>query len=516
MAKVKVGNSFWTDLANSISGMRKGARDETERLRRVKNDERGMELREEENLRQNQALEFQRQSLEENKARSAADLRLREGDARREQEKLDADKQERARVIGEQEGAEPGLRERILQFDPQAKGLDKMDYQSLRAQLQMLQQRQTSKEVAELSHRMGLDDQLRALRTMQSMANMNLANVKRARDDAIKRVMSDPALMKEYSDLIRAKDPEPLRKMIAKISAGRDLDAEILKAGAEVNDLKQKAFTLQGVTGGAGEDPRVTAEVDKNMPFALLDPTTQAQITAQIAANLKAGKPIDITEARSRGIPVEQIAATSGIALDPITGGPQAVAGAPAAGSAAPSPFASGVQAGMQFRHGRPPQVPSTAAAAGVPDIRETGVGASIEAALYPGQPPVTPTRLDLMRTRLGIPAPQTIPPQPSAFPTSEAGIQRSMQVAPSIAHPQISSGIGAKPLLPQPNSPVMSPFAPLMQASTLPSAEQIARQLLDQGSGYDEVVAAIPEQFRPLLTARLPKRLPTGGTQQY
>lgn len=513
MGKVKVGSSLWTDLANSISGMRRGAQDETERKRREANDQRGVELREEENIRQNQALDLQRQTLEENKSRSAADLRLSESQNTRENAAFEAEKQERARVIGEQEGAEPGLRERIMQFDPKAQGLDKMDYASLRAMLQQLQQRQTSKEVAIISHRMQLDDQLRALRTMQSMANMNLANVKRARDDAIKRVMSDPALMKEYSDLIRAKDPEPLRKMIAKISSGRDLDAEILRAGQEVNDLKQKAFTLQGVTGGAGQDPRVTAEVDKNMPFALLDPTVQAQITAQISANLKAGKPIDITEARSRGIPVEQIAATSGVQLDQTTGAigpmqsPAAAPGAPARAGVPnlnldTSPMTPGAPVSPLRYNNTPPG--------------ETQLGSSIEAALYPGRPPVTPTRLDLMRTRLGIPAPQTIPPQPSAFPTSEAGLQQSMQVPQSMAHPQISSGIGAKPLLPQPNSPVMSPFAPLMQASTLPSAEQIARQLLDQGSGYDEVVAAIPEAFRPLLTARLPKRLPTGGTQQY
>lgn len=514
MGKVKVGNSLWTDLSNSISRMRAGKQAEDERMRRVKNDERGVELREEENIRQNMMADLQRTQFEEGKKRSAADLRLKEEDAAREQARDNALNTETARRVAEQEGAEPGLRAQILNVDPKAKGLDQMDYASLRAMMQQLQQRQTSREVAILSHRMGLDDQLRALRGMQSMANMNLANVKRARDDAIKRVMSDPMLMKEYSGLIRAKDPEPLRKMIAKVAAGRDLDAEIMRAGQEVNDLKQKAFTMMGVTGSAGPDPRVAAEVDKNMPFALLDPTVQAQITAQISANMKAGKPIDVTEARSRGIPIEQIGTTIGVNIDPVTGAmasPGAVAGAPA-----PSAFGSGVQAGLTNRHGVAPQVPNTAAAAGVPDIRETSMGASIEAALSPGGAKPGPSRLDLMRSRLGIPAPQTIPPQGSEYPTPEHGLAAASAVAPSIAAPQISSGIGAKPLLPQPGGSVMSPFAPLMQASTLPSAEQIARQLLDQGSGYDEVVAAIPEAFRPLLTARLPKRLPTGGTQQY
>jgi hypothetical protein len=360
-------------------------------------------------------------------------------------------------------------------------------------------------------------------------------------------------LMREYAELIRSKSPEPLRAMIAKVSNGRDLDAEYLTAGQEVARLKDQGMMLMGVTGGAGQSPAVDAEIDRNMPFSLLPPDKQAQISAAITARIKAGEPLDLTEARSRGVPVENIAAIAGMAIDPMTGMVTGkVTAAPAGGKPAPSPFggggfaaakAGGAPGPMSMLPTMPPEVTPGASAV---DVMQAEAGDSIvpmpggnpgdimarlaamrKPSLAIGTPPAPPApdpMRDFFASRTPGPGMNTpgFAPRPTSGNSTAIGLAMQNMTKPSPTR-SISGITGASPApdlggfrLPQPGTQYGPQYMGLQSALSLPQAEQQARSLLDQGEEYESVVNAIPQQYRPLVAARLPKRLPTGGTQQY
>ena len=537
-------------VANALAGLVAGKRQEDDRQREIDiNDQ----------LRQ-----LQTRQVENSERQTQLSL-----------DQFTEQKKERDRILSEQQREKGDLIGRIIQLDPSIppSQLDDLTSDSLRNQLGTLEHRRTAIRQAEAQHRLGQQDKLVQLRRMQQTAKDGLNEL----DDEIKQYRSqlfmNPNAAAEYQQLRKtwkAGDRDPAEIAIIKhLANGRDVFAERNAAAQQVQMIRQQMFSETGVN-----DP-----LDKNtaakMPFHLLPPEDQAGLVQTIQQRLAAGQPIDIQALKHQQVPIDQIAAQSGFAIDPATN--QVVKLDAAAGAAAPAPNVSqslGTIHSAAMKGVSAPQpgldlnaLLTGAGASGTPGMMPAAAAQSAVNANRPTAPTPAPT------TTVTGNAPTTMPAAPlsrstpstagtvvnpagpmnsasfpgtpyrpqsamlnplgaSPNPINVRGMQPQMRSAsfpvgslgqqptigpqqpqtggiPTVDQGSSIAGAGMDMLAQQLQSAARS--AQLAQLQYLPDlgqTESAARQLLTSGVPYEAVIQNLPERFKPLLSAKLPKRI--------
>jgi hypothetical protein len=322
-----------------------------------------------------------------------------------------------------------------------------MDEQSLQLEINHFEQAQARiREIAE-QHSY---DQLRQLQFQQralQMANTQMMSIRRYLIDTQNRIQSNPALLKQFASLMKSGDKDPMKTLIMQESGGQDLQAMYQAAAMNVQNIRQQGFAQFGNATGTNTSPLVDKAIDSAMPFAVRAPEDQQKILGDYANKIKSGTPIDMKEVTTSGVPIGSIAQQLGVSIDPISGMVQKI-GQPAPGASSP----------MQINQ---PGVMPLAAARGA-------------AALFGGGGQAAP-----------------------------APVAASAQTPPVASAVQ---GPGAADAQAQP-----ARFQQILRmSSNLPDAEQAARALLDMGVDYNTVIQAAPQGFQQMLSAKLPKRIPT------
>lgn len=310
------------------------------------------------------------------------------------------------------------------------------------------------------------------------------------------------------------------------------------------------------------------------LPYSMLTPDEQLQRVNGLRAAAATGKPINEADLRATGVPVDQILgrvqAGPTVAGAPAAGGMPQPNGTPVAKSLLEGDFGSAASGlGSMLNPGNFPMAP-TAMMAPTPGFNQPVPGAMPAAPpAQPSFPAIPPSQMPGPSPTPGpgasgswggpapIPTPQTPPAggQPPLLGEALAGPMRPGQrpIGPgpgATIGPTPTSSL-ASSSAPQPpasgaglfNAPAQLPgmhinadgnsqagpmgqtlpttyinagydaqgqYTKLRGALSAPAAEGIARDLLDHGESYDMVTASIPQPFQGLVSAKLPKRIPS------
>jgi hypothetical protein len=399
------------------------------------------------------------------------------------------------RQTGAAEAARGDLAQRIMQLDPRIKReqLDELTPEMLQSQLSALENRTTQLRSVELAHQYRKNEQLVELRRQQTMAEAQARQSGAAIKRLEEQVKKNPAYAVAYTQQA-LKDPAGadmfLRSKVIEL-AGRDIYTEWQTAGQAIADLRAQAMALSGGAKPGTPTPNA-ANVDPDLPFsAQTDEAKQAMLQAVDAA-LKAGQPVNVSALRSQGVPVDSLMAQNGTATQPT----QPVAPTqPAMPAYRPGGFSMEQINNPQAMFAQPTPTPAP-----------IGTGDMQRKPFTPPQP-ANFSNVQGGSSFGNVPQAAQQPAQNGVF-TPQTPAPQSGTVAPGSRMPDSLPSAGTV----APSQPIMPDqlvLQSLQGARDVNTAEYAARELLRRGMPYDSVVAQLPKQYAPFVSAKLPRRLP-------